>query len=212
MFAAEQIAAALKHISRSQGRPVVVALDGGSGAGKTTLARQVQSLTGAAIIHLDDFYTTIVPEHKWPERSIEQRLQGVFDWQRVRWDALEPLRADRPARWFAFDFVAGLTPNGTYGLRNEATEMKPAPILLLEGFYSASPPLTDLIDLAVLIQVSADERSRRTDLRDETDFLNRWHAIWDEVEAYYFSQVRPPKSFDLVVTNEFLDTVPNPAA
>jgi hypothetical protein len=27
-----------------------------------------------------------------------------------------------------------------------------------------------------------------------------WHAIWDQAEGYYFSEVRPPADFDLVVS------------
>jgi hypothetical protein len=38
--------------------------------------------------------------------------------------------------------------------------------------------------------------------RDGTDFLATWHAIWDEVEAYYFQHVCPPESFDLVIRND----------
>jgi len=31
------------------------------------------------------------------------------------------------------------------------------------------------------------------------NFLQKWHKRWDEVEAYYFTQVRPKRSFDLIV-------------
>src|SRR6267154_2509240 len=86
-------------------RPIVVAVDGGSGAGKTTIAEKLMRLTEVALVPLDDFYKTV-----------EQRLNGVFDWPRVRSEALEPLRAGRPGRWHAFDFMGGLGNEGTYGL------------------------------------------------------------------------------------------------
>lgn len=202
MHTAEQIAGAIRQISRAHVRPVIVALDGGSGAGKSTLADLVQPLTDATIIRLDDFYTTVVPEHQWRERSVKERLQAVFDWERLCRDALMPLRAGQSARWHALDFAAGLGANGSYGLRSEATKIAPALVVLLEGAYSASPPLADLIDLKVLVQVSAAERRRRTERRDGKAFQERWRPIWEEVEDYYFSQVRPPDRFDLVVPNE----------
>ena len=201
MSAVDRIAAAIAQTLATHARPVVVALDGGSGAGKSTLSRLVQARIGAALVHLDDFYTTTVPEHAWRELSVQERLQQVFDWERVSREALAPLRAGEPARWHAFDFAGGLTAQGTYALQREVTQVASEPVILLEGAYSASPPLASLVDLAVLVQVSATERSRRTALSDPAAFLDPWHAIWDEVEAYYFSQVRPPDTFELVVTN-----------
>lgn len=203
MHAIDQILAAIQRTKTLHRRPIVVALDGGSGAGKTTVACLVQQLTDAALVHLDDFYNTNVPRDQWSQRSVTQRLRDVFDWERLRRHALDPLRAGQSGRWYAFDFVSGLGPNGTYGLQSEVTEVAPAAVILLEGAYSASPQLTDLIDLAVLIEVPAAERHRRTALREDARFLERWHAIWDEVEAYYFTLVRPRASFDLVVMNEF---------
>jgi para-aminobenzoate synthetase len=185
-------------------RPIVVALDGGSGAGKTTIAESLMRLTEIALVPLDDFYQTGTPESEWPHKTVEQRLNGVFDWSRVRSEALEPLLAGKPGRWHAFDFIRGLGKSGTYSLKKEVTEVAQAPTILIEGAYSASPPLRDLIDLTILIHVQNTTRHLRTAVRerDGTDFLATWHAIWDEVEAYYFQHVCPPESFDLVIRND----------
>lgn len=184
-------------------RPIVVALDGGSGAGKSTIARRLMRLTDVALVPLDDFYQTRIPESELPHKTVEQRLDVVFDWERVRSDALEPLRAGRPGRWYAFDFMRGLSEGGTYTLKKQVTEVAPAPTILVEGAYSASPPLRDFIDLAVLVEAQNQTRHSRTVARgDDAEFLARWHEIWDEVEAYYFEHVCPPESFDLVIGND----------
>lgn len=159
-----------------------------------------------ALVKLDDFYTTKVPEGDWDRCSVEERLAKVFDWERVELEALGPLRKGRPGRWRAFDFVAGLDSNGCYGLQVEVTEVAPAAVILLDGAYSASPPLAASVDLAVLVDVSLRERDRRLAAREDPAFLLRWHAIWDAVETHYFRHVRPPGSFDLVVTTEPRDT------
>src|SRR5438128_12398705 len=159
-------------------RPIVVALDGGSGAGKTTIAERLMRLTEVALVRIDDFYQTVIPESDWPHKTIEQRLNGVFDWSRVRSDALEPLRAGRPGRWHAFGFMRGLGKAGTYSLKEEVTQVAPAPTILIEGAYSASPPLRDLIDLAVLVNVQNEICHIRTAARgDNAEFIASGHEI-----------------------------------
>lgn len=198
----QKILAEVERIRGRLRRPVVVALDGGSGAGKSTIAERLARITSAALVRLDDFYQTVIPESELPRKTIEERLGGVLDWPRVRGEALEPLRAGRPGRWHAFDFVRGLGEAGTYSLKEEVTEVAPAPTILVEGAYSASPPLRDLIDLAVLVDVPDEARRSRAVARgDDAEFLAGWRRIWDEVEAYYFGHVCPPESFDLVILN-----------
>ena len=160
-------------------RPVVVALDGGSGSGKSTIAARLAKLTDIALVTLDDFYQTQVPESEWPHKTVAERLNRVFEWDRVR-EAIEPLRKGEPAQWRAFDFMQGLGPDGTYSLKNEFTEVAPAPTILLEGAYSASPFLRDLIDLAVIVDVPTKVRHERTAAREQgaEGFLAAWHAVW----------------------------------
>lgn len=196
-IACSKIVNAIRCIQTEQISPVVVALDGGSGAGKTTLAEKVASHLQAAVVPLDDFYAADIPDWQWDTFSVQERLARVFDWQRVRIEVLEPLRAGKPARWRPFDFAAGIQEGGTYGMSIQWVERQPAPVIILEGAYAGSPWLADLIDLAILVEVSSAERHRRIDHREEALFLQRWHAIWDAVEAYYFTEVRPPASFDL---------------
>jgi para-aminobenzoate synthetase len=197
----QKILTEVERIRTALRRPIVVALDGGSGAGKSTIAERLMRLPDVALISLDDFYQTVIPESELPHKTVQQRLSGVFDWARVRGEALEPLRSGRPGRWHSFDFTRGLNETGTYSLKEQVTEVTPAPTILVDGAYSASPPLRDLIDLTVLVNVKTKIRHSRTVARgDDPEFLADWHQIWDEVESYYFRDVCPPDSFDLVIT------------
>jgi len=199
--ACDQIITAIHQIAQSHQFPILVALDGCSGAGKSTLASMLEQQMDCVVVQLDDFFAAYIPDRKWDSLTVQERAEDVFDWQRVRIEALEPLLAGQTAMWHPFDFAAGLRPDGTYAMSQQWVEKGPAPVILLEGAYSSSPKLADLIDLKVLIDVPIAERHRRLDEREkDKQFLKRWHLLWDNVEEYYFTEVMPKSSFDLVVT------------
>jgi uridine kinase len=58
----------------------------------------------------------------------------------------------------------------------------------------------DLIDISVLVEAPEQVRRQRQLARDGLAFMQSWHEIWDVAEDYYFSQVRPQSSFDVVVS------------
>ena len=201
-FACSQVVEEIQRWLSSQPGPIVVALDGGSGAGKSTLASLIESEITTALIPLDDFFSADIPDNQWDTFTIEEKLTYVFDWQRLRESAIEPLLAGKPARWYAFDFSSGLRSDGTYGRQSDHIEREPADMILLEGAYSACPELADEVDLAILVDTRIDVRHARLASREDTDFLKKWHMRWDPVETHYFTHVRPRSSYDLVVRLE----------
>ncbi len=195
-----EASAEIRRLFSAQPDPVVVALDGGSGAGKSTLASMIEQESDAILVPLDDFFSANIPDNQWDVFTVEEKLNRVFDWSRLRENVLEPLIAGKPAKWHAFDFESGLRPDGTYGMNIEPIERKPAQLILIEGAYSAHPILADLINFTVLLDVPIEERGARLEAREQDkNFLAKWHERWDAVESYYFNEVRPRNSFDLIV-------------
>ena len=185
---------------RQGGGPLLVALDGGSGSGKSTLAALVAADLDAAIVESDDFFAADITDAEWDAMGPKERAAAAIDWRRLRREALEPLLAGKSASWHPFDFAAGTRPDGTYAMAAEAVTRGPASVFVVDGAYSARPEVSDLIDLAVLVDVPTSERRLRIAVREEDmAFLAAWHARWDAAEDYYFTHVRPPASFDLVV-------------
>jgi uridine kinase len=194
-------------ISRRRGTrgddvPMLVAFDGPSGSGKSTLAGLVAAELEAAIVPSDDFFAAEIADAAWDALSPRERAAAAIDWRRLREQALVPLLAGKMASWHPFDFAAGTRPDGSFAMAADAVTRAPSAVILLEGAYSSRPELADLIEFAVLIDLPTAERHRRIASRDEKAFADAWHARWDAAEDYYFTAVRPPSWFDLVVTND----------
>jgi uridine kinase len=190
---------AITRLLDEQGGPVLVAVDGPSGAGKSTVAAALAMASNAVVIPSDDFFAAEITAAKWDARDAAERARDCIDWRRLRRDALEPLRAGRAAEWRPFDFAAGERPDGTYAMARDLVRREPAPVVIVDGAYSARPELADLIDLSILIDVPAAVRHERLAAREAPAFLAAWHARWDSAESFYFDRNRPQATFDLIV-------------
>jgi uridine kinase len=175
---------------------LLVAIDGRSGAGKTTLANLVAEGVGGVVVLGDDFYSGGTDE-KWRGHSPEAKVAEVIDWKRLRRDVLESLLRGKPASWHPLAFTPGV---GWTGWKDELITLQPARIVILDGAYSSRPELADILDLSVLVEAPEEVRSERLLAREGAAFMQSWHEIWDAAEDYYFSQVRPLSSFDVVVS------------
>jgi uridine kinase len=184
--------AAVRTRAARVGTPLLVALDGGSGTGKSTLAAAVGGHLAAAIVDGDDFYAGGTAA-EWDARSPAANADHCIDWRRLRSEALEPLLHGRAASWHPYDW----RPGG--GLLPTMRTCEPSEVVILDGAYSARPELADLVGLAVLVDAPAAERRNRVIARD-SPMDETWFARWDAAERHYFTAVRPPAEFDLVVS------------
>lgn len=166
--------------------PFVVAIDGRSGAGKSTVARALAARLGATVIEGDDFYAGGVALRTDPPRD---RARDCIDWRRLR-AAIEALRRGEDATYHAFDW-----DRFDGALRPEATTLAPAPVVIVEGVYSGRPELADVVDLRVFLGVDEEDRVRRLVAREGA--IGEWEQAWHEAELVYFAHVAPP--FDLVL-------------
>jgi uridine kinase len=198
--AAEAIIAEIQARLAGRARPLLVALDGGSGAGKSSLASLIAERLDAALVQSDDFFAAAITDAGWEGRTPAERAADAIDWRRLRAEALEPLTAGEVARWQSFDFAAGARPDGSYAMGAAVVERQPRAVIVLDGAYSARPELADLVELAILVDVPAAVRHARLAAREDAQFLAAWHLRWDAAEEHYFNIVRPPSAFDLVVT------------
>lgn len=190
----DALVAAIRDIDRD--RPLLVALDGRSAAGKSTLAAAVAPLVEAGVIDGDDFYSGGTAA-EWDAMSPAEKVDHCIDWRRQR-PVLEALSRGETAGWHRYDWE---TDDGR--LEKTLVKCEAAPVIVLDGAYSARPELADLFDLRVLYDAPAELRRRRLIQREGEDHQAAWNARWDEAEQWYFSRVMLPEAFDLVIHDRF---------
>ena len=179
-------------------RPVVIAIDGPSSSGKSILATALALRSGAAVLEGDDFYRDTLPSLSVAQReamSDAAVVDAVIDWERLRDEGLLPLRAGHPATFQPYEWGAN---NGRLA---SAKTIPAAKLIIVEGVYAARPELADLIDFAIYLGIDPDVRAKRYAQREDDP---GWRGFWERGEVYYFSDVRPPASFDLQLDAEAL--------
>lgn len=173
---------------RSQ--PLVLAIDGRSGVGKSTLAEYLATRTNALLVSGDDFYRGGVTLR---QDSAETLADDCIDWRSQR-HVLTTLRNSANAHYYSFDWAAF---DGS--LAATPVHLSPRPLIILEGVYSARPELSDLIDLALLVEASPPLRTKRLIAREGT--IGPWERQWHRAEDWYFGQAAPSNRFDCIVAS-----------
>lgn len=153
---------------------VVVAIDGPCASGKTTLAAHLASESGAAVLHMDDFF--LQPHQRTPERFAQPG--GNVDAERFLAEVLLPLSRGEAFLYRRFDC-------GTQALL-PGVRMTPGRLTIVEGSYSLHPMLEAHYDLRVLLGVRVDTQSARILARDGEKKHARFISEWIPLENRYF--------------------------
>lgn len=186
----KDLSATIEALTAKAQNPVLVAIDGRSGVGKSTLADTLSAQLSCTVIHGDDFFAGGVEVH---DLTPEALADICIDRRRLR-AALETLKAGIAAHFAAFDWEAF---DGR--LLREESRLDPSPLLILEGVYTFHPDFRDLIDYAVLVDVSEAERTRRLLAREGE--ISDWERQWHRAEDWYFSELSRAEDFDEVIEN-----------
>ena len=149
-------------------RPVIIAVDGRSGAGKTTIAVELAALLRrhrtVSLFHLEDIY----PGWDGLAGGVERYISSV----------LEPLHHGLPATWTAWDWEA----------RNDGASRTTAaaPVVLVEGVGSSHGRAADFLDAVIWVDAPQQVRKQRALARDGDTYAPFWDA-WAEQEEHLLS-------------------------
>lgn len=174
-------------LSARPAAPVLVALDGRCGSGKTTLAAQLeQRFPQSIVVHTDDFY--LPPADRvvgW-----EHIPCANMDLKRLRAEVLTPARAG-----LAVPYRAYSCREGAYLPRQL---FAPQPLVLVEGSYSHHPALADCYDLKVFVTCSREEQARRLMAREGERYPN-FTSRWIPLEEGYFEKFAIEQTADILM-------------
>ncbi|HBK67048.1 MAG TPA: uridine kinase [Firmicutes bacterium] len=176
----------------SQAR-VLLAIDGNSGAGKTSLAFLLKEVYDANIFHMDHFF--LRPELKTAERL--QEIGGNVDYLRFKQEVIYGLQSGGKFQYQRYDCVQQAL------VEYIAVEQKA--VNIIEGVYSLHPSLINYYDLKVFLSVGAKEQSRRILRRNGPDLHQRFLREWIPMENRYFQEMKIQERCDFVFrSNEIL--------
>ena len=168
-------------------KPLVLALDGRCGSGKTTLANALAAqLPGCTLLRTDDFY--LPPARRCPDWA--HTPCANMDLTRLRDEALRPAYEGQPVQYRAYS-----CREGAY---LPARELAAQPLVILEGSYSHHPLLTGYETLRVFLTCAKEEQTRRLQAREGERYAN-FDARWVPLEEGYFAQHGIAESADFVV-------------
>ena len=163
--------------------PGSLGVAGGTGSGKTTVARAILDAVGAdriAFLAQDNYYRDV-------EWSGPEQLKGYNFDHPAALDTelmvahLAELKAGRAVDLPVYDFVR-------HRRTREVFRVEPRPVVLVEGILLfAEPTLRDLLDFKVFVDTDADVRLVRRIRRDLTE---RGRNVSD-VLRQYMATVRP---------------------
>jgi len=163
--------------------PIVIGIAGGSGSGKTTVAKSILEKVGhhrIAFIQHDAYY------HDLSLLPPIQRAQVNFDHpdsldSNLMIEHIKALRSWQPAEIPVYDFT-------TDSRTTQTLRVNPQRVILVEGILIfAEPKLREMFDVKIFVDTDADIRFIR---RLERDLSERGRTT-ESVVKQYLSTVRP---------------------
>ncbi|RLC37529.1 uridine kinase [candidate division Kazan bacterium] len=182
-------------------QPFVIGIGGGTGSGKTYIAKQLQKIDPSKII-------LISHDHYYKDRSdipLEDRKKINYD---------EPAAIDGDL--FAKQMLAlksghsidmPLYDFSTHTRQNTTQKVKPAPVIIIEGILILTDKrIRDLLDLTIFVEADPDIRLAR---RLERDIGERDRSFEESINQYLISAqpmhdkyVEPGKDeADIIINN-----------
>ncbi|WP_049901369.1 uridine kinase [Natrinema sp. J7-1] len=175
-----------------------IGIAGGTGAGKTTVARTVSETVGEAVtrIPLDNYYKDLSHLAFEDREQVNYDHPSAFEWDLLR-EQLEALLAGESIEMPQYDFEV-------HNRTDNRVTVDPSEILVLEGILALyDEEIRDLLDLRVYVMTDADVRILR---RIERDVIERGRDLKGVIDQY-LETVKPMHERFVAPTKKQADVI-----
>jgi uridine kinase len=180
-------------------KPLIIGIAGGSGSGKSTVARRVVETLGetsVALLDMDAYYRDMAHLSFAQRRRVNWDHPNAFDLE-LFVSHLEALAAGTPVRKPVYDFVA-------HARGAETVPVTPAEVVVVDGILLfVDARVRQLCDIKVFVDADADIRLVR---RIRRDMRVRGRPL-DEILEQYLSTVRPMHLEFVEPTKRYADVI-----
>lgn len=165
----------------------VIAMDGRSASGKTTMAAQLSQILNAGVIHMDDFFLPV-------SLRTQARLAapgGNVHYERFAQEVLPKMIRAEAFSYRRFDCLQMDFGN--------PREVCASTWRVVEGAYSSHPYFHDYADIRVFSDVEPKEQLRRITLRNGAEAAEVFAKRWIPMEEHYFNEFHIAERADLIL-------------
>lgn len=178
---------------RETDKPILVAVDGRCGAGKTAFAaRCAQVFDDCSVLHMDDFF--LPPDKRTPERLAQPG--GNVDYERAEEELFSPLSRGESAVYRPFDCAAG-----DFG---DMVGVPCARLNIAEGTYALHPALAKYAQVKIFFTCSPQAQLSRLERRETAKKLEQFREKWIPLEEAYFAGLDVESRCDVTVDTTHL--------
>ncbi|MCF7926665.1 MAG: AAA family ATPase [Candidatus Izimaplasma sp.] len=166
----------------------VIAIDGPSASGKSTLANRLKDTYECLMFHTDDYF---LPD----EKKIKSRLQeigGNLDYERMKEEIFNALDNT---------FIQSNSFNCKTQKLIKKTKQKNSNIIFVEGVYSMHPEFIEFYTLTIFIDIDQETQKERIKLRNSKDISKRYFQEWIPLENTYFIRYNIRNKSDIYIKN-----------
>ena len=159
-----------KLLASSSVRPLIIAIDGKCGSGKTYYGSKLASVLGASVIHCDDFFLPVA-------MRTDARLAEMGG--NIHYERLGALLSNIKSSQAQLKDASN-TPSFTYDAYDCSTDsyeqltLISTDVIIVEGSYSLHPTLRQLYDLKILLNVDNQTQLQRLTQRESEQSINNF--------------------------------------